>query len=128
MNPFFIAAAIIGLLTCLGHVTYGSKQYLLPILSSDLTPAVKAVLHCIFHFVSVFLVLSCMVLAACGVDVIANMQGFGLVLFVALNFGIFAIWQLFFAFNSEIRLSSWHLFQWTPFASISILSLMGIYF
>ncbi|NRD73599.1 hypothetical protein HQQ94_10125 [Shewanella sp. VB17] len=127
MNIFFIAAAILGLLTCLGHFTYGSKQYLQPMLASNLTPLVKTVLHCVFHFVSVFLVLSSMVLGACGMDVISNMQGFGLVLFVALNFGVFAIWQLFIAFDSDIKWSLRNVCLWAPFACIAILSLLGIY-
>lgn len=128
MNYFFLAASLMGLLTFIGHFVYGGKQYLLPMQSSELDPIVKLVLHCTFHFVSVFIVLSTVILAACGFDLISSMQGFGLVLFVALNFGIFAIWQLFLAFDSGIPSPYRHLFQWAPFASISILSLMGIYF
>lgn len=128
MNYFFIAASIMGLMTFFGHFSFGRQRYLTPMIESDLDPVVKGEIHSVFHFVSVFIVLSTLVLAACGFDVISSMQGFGLVLFVALNFGIFAIWQLFLAFDSEIQSPYRHLFQWAPFASISILSLMGIYF
>lgn len=128
MNYFFIAASFMGLMTFIGHFSYGRQQYLTPVTESDLDPLVKGEVQCIFHFISVFIVLSTLVLAACGVNIVSNMQGFGLVLFVALNFGMFAIWQLFFAFNSEIQSPYRHLFQWVPFAGIAILSLMGIYF
>ncbi|GGI92470.1 hypothetical protein GCM10007978_32450 [Shewanella hanedai] len=128
MNYFFIAASVMGLMTFIGHFSYGRQRYIIPMAESDLEPVVKEEIHCLFHFVSVFIVLSTFVLAACGFDVISSMQGFGLVLFVALNFGMFAIWQLFLAFDSEIQSPYRNLFQWAPFAGISIFSLLGIYF
>ena len=127
MNYYFIAAAILGFLTCIGHFTYGVKQYLNPMLAVSFDPVAKAVMHCVFHYVSAFLVLSTLVLAVCGLDLVSYMQGISLVLFVALNFALFSVWQIYFAFFSEINSPFKHLFQWTLFSSISALSLMGIY-
>ncbi|QFU22367.1 hypothetical protein FM038_009500 [Shewanella eurypsychrophilus] len=127
MNYFFIAAAILSLTTCVGHFTYGVTNYLKPMLNASFDPVAKAVIHCVFHYVSAFLVLSTLVLAGCGLDLVAYMQGISLVLFVALNFALFAIWQIYIAFVSDIKSPFKHLFQWSLFSAISALSLMGIY-
>ncbi|ACA86182.1 hypothetical protein [Shewanella woodyi] len=128
MNYYYLVAALLALSTLIIHIHHGRKHYLFPMLSSELDPVVKAVFHCVFHFVSLFILLSTIILAACGFDLISMMQGYGLVLFIALNFGIFAIWQLFLAFDSEIPSPFRRLFQWMPFAGIAILSLVGSYF
>ncbi|WP_299789453.1 hypothetical protein [uncultured Shewanella sp.] len=127
MNLYFIAAAGLGLITCIGHFTYGVKHFLTPMLNAQFEAVPKAVLHCVFHYVSVFLVLSTLVLASCGFELVSNMQGFSLVLFVALNFGIFAIWQIYIAFVSDIKTPFRHLFQWVLFLGIAVMSLMGVY-
>ncbi|BAJ02645.1 hypothetical protein [Shewanella violacea] len=127
MNYYFIAAAILGLLTCIGHFTYGVSQYLKPMLVASFDPVAKAVMHCVFHYVSVFLLSATLVLAVCGLDLVSYMQGISLILFVALNFALFAVWQIYFAFFSDINSPFKHLFQWILFSSISALSLMGIY-
>ncbi|ABV37348.1 conserved hypothetical protein [Shewanella sediminis HAW-EB3] len=127
MNLYFIAAAGMGLLACIGHFTYGVKHFLTPMLNAQFELVAKTVLHCFFHYLSVFLVLSTLVLASCGFEIVSKMQGLSLVLFVALNFGIFAIWQIYIAFVSDIKAPFKHLFQWALFLGIATLSLMGVY-
>ncbi|WP_076409341.1 hypothetical protein [Shewanella sp. UCD-KL12] len=127
MNYYFILAALLGLVTCVGHFSYGIKHYLKPMLSASFDPVAKAVIHCVFHYISAFLVLSTLVLTVCGFEWVSYMQGISLVLFIALNFAIFAVWQIYIAFFSDIKSPFKHLFQWVLFLSISVFSLLGVY-
>lgn len=127
MNYYFIAAALLAFITCVGHFTYGTNKYLKPMLSASFDPIAKTVLHCVFHYVSAFFVLSTLVLITCGLDLVSLMQGIGLVLFIALNFALFAIWQIYIAFFSDIKSPFRHLFQWALFTGVAMFCLLGIY-
>ncbi|GIU51658.1 hypothetical protein TUM4438_42060 [Shewanella sairae] len=125
MNIYLLIAGLLSLITCAGHLTYGRKHFLLPMQQAAFDPAAKAVMHCVFHYVSVFLLLSSLVLLACGFAAIARMQSFGMLIFIALNFGLFAIWQLYIGFMSEANVTFRRLFQWLFFAMVAAFTLAG---
>jgi magnesium-transporting ATPase (P-type) len=58
MNWYIIIAGLIGALTTIGHFAMGSKEFLRPMLEASFDPVPKKVMHCVFHYVSAYLILS----------------------------------------------------------------------
>jgi hypothetical protein len=127
MNIYFFMAAIVSLLACVGHFTLGYRQFLRPMQQAQFDPIANVLISCAFHYLSVFLLLSTMVLFACGFMLVSSMQSYSLVLFIALNFILFAIWQLYIGYFVETVgiLSSW--FQWGLFVLIGGFILLGTF-
>ncbi|MCG9729400.1 hypothetical protein L1D44_06000 [Shewanella sp. Isolate13] len=125
MNFYLLTAGIIAVITAVGHFTYGRTHYLKPVLDADFDAGAKAVMHCLFHYVSVFLVLSSLVLLSCGFEAISPMQSFGVLLFIALNFVLFAIWQIYIGFMSDLEAPLKRLFQWMFFVLLAGFTLAG---
>lgn len=125
MNIYLLIAGLVAAMTVFGHFTYGRTHYLLPMKTADFDPIAKAAMHCVFHYVSVFLVLSTLILLCSAFEAISQMQSFGILLFIALNFGLFAIWQLYIGFMSELEASFRQLFQWLFFALVAGFTLAG---
>lgn len=127
MNIYFLIAAILTLLTSIGHFTLGYRRFLKPMQQAQFEPVAKAAMNCAFHYISVFLVLATMVLFACGLMLVSDMQSYSLVLFIALNFILFAIWQLYIGYFSDIDGAFHSLFQWVFFILISGFILLGTF-
>ncbi|QYJ87640.1 hypothetical protein K0I73_08120 [Shewanella mesophila] len=127
MNIYFLIAAIISLLTCIAHLTFGHRQFLKPMQQAQFEPVAKAAMSCVFHYISVFLLLSTMVLFACGLMLVSDMQSYSLVLFIALNFILFAIWQIYIGYFSYVANGFRYLYQWVLFLLISGFILFGTY-
>jgi hypothetical protein len=125
MNVYLIVAGIVALFTTVGHFTIGSKQFLQPMLASTFDPLTQKVMHCVFHYVSAFLILStaAMLLIGFGVDLGAGTQL--LVRFIALNYAGFAVWQIALASTSGIPNGVFKMFQWIFFALIAIFGWFG---
>ena len=126
MNFYLLIAGCIALVASIVHLTYARKQYLVTMMQADFDPIAKVVLRCAFHYVSVFLLLSTFVLFACTFAAIAEMQSFGMLIFIGLNFGLFAIWQLYIVFISDARVSFKRLFHWLLFALIAVFTALGL--
>jgi len=103
----------------------GTKMYLKPMLSASFDLVPKKVMHSVFHYVSVFLILSTLALLLLGFGVITDSQPSLLVRFIALNYALFAIWQIAIAATSEIPKGIFKLFQWTFFIIIAVLAWIG---
>ena len=125
MNWFIISAGIVSAFTTIGHFTMGTKEYLKPMLSAEFDIVPKSVMHSVFHYVSVFLILSTMVLLLVGFGVKSDSQPSLLVRFVALNYAAFAIWQIIIAARSDIPRGITKLFQWVFFVTIAVLAWIG---
>lgn len=125
MNIYFLAAGSCAALLLLWQLTIGRKQVLVPLKNSELDPMVKTLLQCSYHYQSVMLLLSAAVLTACAFDVIASMQGFGMVLFIGMACGIFAIWQLYISFVSDLKTPFIKVNHWLLYLTISALSVLG---
>lgn len=125
MNIYFLLAGIIAALTCVMHFTYDRQQFLVPMQQAVFDPIAKSVMQCVFHYISVFLLLSTFILLVCAFEAISQMHSFGMLVFIALNFGLFAIWQIYIGFSSDLEQPFKHLFQWIFFVVISVLTLLG---
>ncbi|WP_394203596.1 hypothetical protein [Shewanella waksmanii] len=125
MNVYFLLASVGAVLLLVWQFTVGLKKIIAPLKGSELDPIAKTLLQCGYHFQSVMLLCSAAVLVACGFDVIASMQGFGVVLFIAMFFGMCSIWQLYISFISEVKQPFVNVNHWLLYALISIFSLLG---
>ena len=108
-----------------GHFTVGSKDFLKPMLQAEFDDVPKKVMHCVFHYVSVYVVLSFIVLIAIGLGFSFGAADTLLVKFIAINYFFFAITQIVIAATSNIPKGVIKLFQWILFMLIAILAWIG---
>lgn len=125
MNLLIVLAAVVGALTTIGHFVVGSSRFLAPMLAAPIEDVPRKVMHCVFHYVSTYLVLSTAALFLVGLDVCVGEGTSALVRFIAINYLVFALWQLLIAFGSGIPRAPLKLFQWVFFLLIAVLSWLG---
>ncbi|MFC1523730.1 hypothetical protein ACFL6N_02955 [Thermodesulfobacteriota bacterium] len=125
MNTLIVVSGIFALLTTMGHFAVGSKKFLKPMLEASFDPIAHKIMHCVFHYVSAFLILSTVALLAIGTGMITD-QGTSLVVrFIAANYAVFAVWQIALASTSGIPNGLLKLFQWVFFILISCSAFAG---
>ena len=126
MNYFILISAILSLAAVIGHFTMGRKDYLKPVLDSDIDIVPKKVMHSLFHYMSVFMVLSTIILFAgssplCPLyDYVQNM-----IRLIAVAYAFFAIAQFIIASTSGISGGAFKLFQWVFWALIAAFAIIG---
>ena len=120
----FIGGLAAGFCT-LGHFAIGSKAFLKPMLQAPFDDVPKKVMHCVFHYVSAFLVLASIALIAIGLGYNFNADTTLLVKFIAISFIVFAITQIVIAATSTIPNGVIKLFQWIFFVVIAIFAWIG---
>ena len=128
MNGYILTAGFFALATVLGHFAVGSKQFLKPMLQATFDPVPKKVMHCVFHYVSTYLILSAAALLIIGSGIWSGGGAAAVTIFIALNYIFFAIWQVVLAAKSEIPGGIFKLFQWIFFVLIAVFSLLGALF
>ena len=122
--PIFISG-LAAVFCTLGHFTVGSKQYLKPMLAAEFDDVAKKVCHCVFHYVSVFLVLSAVSLVLVGAGLTFNTDTASLVKFIAIHYALFAVIQIAVAATSGIQNALFKMFQWTIFVFIAVFAWIG---
>ena len=128
MNGYIMIAGVFALGTVLGHFMVGSKQFLTPMLEAPIDPVPKKVMHCVFHYVSTYLILSASALLIIGSGFWSGSGSVAVAIFIALNYTIFAIWQVVLALKSGIPGGIFKLFQWIFFVLIAVFSFLGARF
>ena len=119
MNWFILTAAIFSLLTTIGHFTVGLKEFLKPMLEVQFDAVAQKIMHCVFHYVSAFLILSTVGLFIAGLGKISVVESRWMVLFIAANFILNALWQIVLALLSSIPNALFKMFQcWTVSTTI----------
>ena len=125
MNWMILISGLAAGFVNLGHFTIGSKNFLKPMLQTDFDDVPKKVMHCVFHYVSVYLILSFIVLMAIGLGFSFGTADKLLVKFIAINYFFFAITQIVIAAASNIPKGVIKLFQWIFFLIIVIFAWIG---
>lgn len=123
MNGLIIAAGAFALFTTVGHFAVGTKLYLKPMLDASFDELSRKVMHCVFHYVSTFLILSTAALLLVGFGKIAD--GGVVTEFIAVNYAAFAVWQIILAATSGISGGIIKMFQWIFFVAIAVLAWIG---
>jgi hypothetical protein len=125
MNSAIFLAGLGAGFICLGHFTVGNKRYLRPMLQATFDELAKKIVHCVFHYISAFLVLSAIFLLLIGAGVSEPADTSWLVKFIAINYGFFAVIQVIIAATSGIRNAIFRMFQWTLFAFVAVFAWVG---
>jgi len=128
MDYLLLTAGIFALGATIGHFTMGSKEFLKPILKSDADEIPKKVMHSLFHYMSVFMVLSTVILLGFSMK---NSLIFDSTNDVIKVIGFFylgiAIVQFIIAATSKINNGIFKLFQWAFWILIAAFSLLSVY-
>ena len=122
--PVFIAGVGAVLIT-LGHFAVGSKLYLRPMLLASFDELPKKVNHCVFHYISAYLVLSAVFLLLVGTGYTNPADTSWLVKFISLNYGLFTVVQIIIAATSGIKNAIVKMFQWTLFSFVAVFAWVG---
>jgi len=125
MNWMILISGLAAGFVNVGHFTVGSKDFLKPMLQADFDDVPKKVMHCVFHYISVYLVLSFIVLIAIGLGFSFGTADALLVKFIAINYFFFAITQIVIAATSKIPNGVIKLFQWIFFIGVAIFAWIG---
>jgi hypothetical protein len=125
MNWFILIAGIIALFTVIGHFTVGRSLFLLPMLKAEFDPVAKGVMHCVFHYVSVYLVLSAACLLLVGAGLLCLEHTLRLIWFIGGVYALMAIVQLMIAMSSSIEKVWSKMFQWVFFVLIVVFIILG---
>jgi len=125
MNGYTIVAGLIASATTVGHFAVGSREFLKPMLEAPFDPVPKKVMHCVFHYVSAYLVLSAVTLLSIGFGIWPGTGSAAVTQFIAANYAVFAVWQVVLAIASDIENPMIKLFQWMFFVLIALFSFLG---
>ena len=125
MNWMILISGLAAGFVNLGHFTVGSRDFLKPMLQADFEEVPKKVMHSVFHYVSVYVVLSFIVLMAIGLGFSFGAADMLLVKFIAANYFLFALTQIVIAAASNIPKGVIKLFQWIFFMIIAIFAWIG---
>lgn len=126
MNYFIFFSALIAFVAIIGHLTMGRKEYLLPVLNSDIDIVPKKVMQSLFHYMTVFLVLSTIILLA-GSHHLCPMYDYvhNMIRFIGIVYACFALAQFLIALTSGIPGGVFKLFQWVFWALIAVCTIVG---
>ena len=125
MNWMILISGLAAGFVNLGHFTIGRKDFLIPMLQANFNDVPKKVMHCVFHYVSIYLILSFIVLMAIGLGFSFGSADKLLIKFIAINYFFFAITQIVIAAASNIPKGVIKLFQWIFFSIIAIFAWIG---
>ncbi|MCG8583073.1 MAG: hypothetical protein MI866_24355 [Bacteroidales bacterium] len=121
MNTMVLMAGILAGLATIGHFTAGTKMYLKPFLASDLDVIPKNVILSVFHYISVYQILSSMLLIMVGINYENCMYDPTMVLnFIAMNYAFFAGVQIIISLSSSVKGGLFKMFQWIFWVLIAV--------
>jgi hypothetical protein len=125
MNIYTLIAGLLAAFATIGHLTIGKKQFLNPMLAADFDVLPKKVIHSVFHYITVFLLLSALMLIVIGVRGSSCMFDPTLLLvFIGANYFLFAVFQIIIAVAAKISLLK--MFQWIFWLLIAVFAIGGV--
>ncbi len=105
----------------------GTKQFLNPMLDASFDLVAKKVMHCVFHYISAFLVFSSVVLLVAGSGLsVLTIDVTPIIWFIIAHYIVFAFTQIIITLTSGIENGIIKLFQWMFFISIAVFAWLGI--
>ncbi len=127
MNMFILAAGFISLFAVLGHFAIGYKSFLKPVLQSSAANIPKKVMSALFHYMSVFMIFTTLVLINAGLGTCKLFKAVDeIVLFIGILYCGFGVAQFIIAATSGIKMGLVKMFQWILWLTIAILCFIGI--
>ncbi|MEA3479774.1 MAG: hypothetical protein U9R60_16450 [Bacteroidota bacterium] len=126
MNFFIFISALITLVAIIGHLTMGRKEYLKPVLDSEIDIIPKKIMQNFFQYMSVFLVVSMIILLA-GSHELCPMYDYvhNMIRFIGIVYGCFALTSFIIGLTSGIPGGVLKMFQWLFWALIAASAIIG---
>ncbi len=123
----FLAGLVAGFAT-IGHFIIGSREFLKPVMGSQVEEIPKRVMMGLFHYMSVFMVLTTIILISLslGCNLIFENPD-DILKFIAVTYGGYAIAQLIIALTAPVKQGLIKLFQWVFWMVISILIFIDLF-
>ncbi len=155
MNYSLLVAGMLSAMAVIGHFTVGRKEYLMrslgliprplgrsmllkiprclrrgssfPVLSADIEEIPKKVMHSLFHYMSVFMVVSAIMLLffAFGNNLFFS-NARDVSFFIGILYAGFALSQFLIAITSSIKSGIIKMFQWIFWTMIAVFVFLGI--
>lgn len=126
MNYFLLAAGIISAFAVVGHFAIGYKDFMKPVLDSKVERIPVKVMHSLFHYMSVFMAISTVILLAFAFGVDLGFQSMRDVkLLIGVIYAGFALSQFLIAANSKIKGGLFKMFQWIFWLLIALFTLIA---
>lgn len=122
MEILILIAGFLASFVVIGHFLFGIKWYLKPMLNSNLELVPKATMQSVFHYISIYLTASSIILLSIGFGLLE--KNFLLIKFIGFNFILFSLIQIFYSFKNKVKNPLITMFQWTLFLPIGILCLV----
>ncbi len=105
----------------------GSKAFLQPVLLADINEIPKKVMESLFHYMSVIMVLTTIILLSISFGEYLWFESNDVVKVIGISYLGFAIVQLVIAAKSSIVGGAFKMFQWIFWIMIGLFSLLGIF-
>lgn len=122
MDYLKLIAAVLALFATIGHFTMGNKLYLAPVLSSNIDTIPKNIMLGLFHYASVFMVLSTIVLLGSAFKLELWQIDFNKAeILIAIIYGGWALVQIIIVFTSSVKKGFAKMFQWLFWFTIAVL-------
>jgi len=126
MNYLLLTSGIVATLATIGHFTIGNKDFLKPVINSKVDEIPKNVMQSLFHYMSVYMVLTSVILLAfsTGNQLIFE-NPTDIVKVIGFVYAGYAIVQFIIALSSKVDKGVFKMFQrvfWTLIAVFSLLS------
>ena len=125
MNWLILIAGLFALFATIGHLTMGRKSFLNPMMDASFDEVSKKVMQTVFHYVSVFQILSAVALLLVAFGFSCNLDNTLLIWFIALNYSLFAFAGIIIALTSGIPNGLAKMFQWIFWIIIAVFAWIG---
>lgn len=126
MNYFIFTSGVLASLATIGHFVAGTKNYLKPVMNSTIDLIPRKVMQSLFHYMSVYMILTSVVLLSVSMGGKLIFENTGdVVLLIGISYAGFAVIQLFIALTSSLKSGVIKLFQWIFWMLISVFSFLG---
>lgn len=127
MNYYILTAGVLASFATIGHFAMGTKDFLKPVMVSDIDEIPKKVMESLFHYMSVFMILTSIVLLAIAMGHNLTFESTAdVVKIIGIVYACFAVVQFYIALTSSIKMGVFKLFQWVFWILISVFSFLGI--
>jgi len=128
MNYLLLTSGIVATLATIGHFTIGNKDFLKPVINSKVDEIPKNVMQSLFHYMSVYMVLTSVILLAfsTGNQLIFE-NPTDIVKVIGFVYAGYAIVQFIIALSSKVDKGVFKMFQWVFWTLIAVFSLLSAY-
>jgi hypothetical protein len=114
--------AYLSVFMLIGHLAAGMKMYLKPMLESNTEEVAKNVMHAVFHYMTIVMLLSAVYLVSFAHNLFPI--SLDIVRFIGIFYLVCGLTQMVMAISTNGMKGLMKMFQWTMFLPIGILAIL----